>query len=44
MELSLLFLFLILFAIAVVFITILFNKLGEDFNSFLEAKFPNVEE
>lgn len=44
MEVSLFFLFIVLFAIAVVFITILFNKLGEDFNSFLEAKFPNVEE
>lgn len=44
MELSLFFLFIVLFAIAVVFITILFNKLGDDFNSFLETKFPNIEE
>lgn len=44
MELSLFFLFIVLFAIAIVFITILFNKLGDNFNSFLEAKFPNVED
>ena len=44
MELSLFFLFIVLFAIAVVFITLLFNKLGGDLNSFLEAKFPNIKE
>ena len=44
MELSLFFLFIVLFAIAVVFITILFNKLGSNLNSFLEVKFPNIKE
>nr|DAN37384.1 MAG TPA: hypothetical protein [Crassvirales sp.] len=44
MELSLFFLFLILFATALMCIIILFNKLGNDLNSFLEAKFPNVKE
>jgi hypothetical protein len=44
MELSLFFLFIVLFAIALVFIILLFNKLGSDLNSFLEAKFPNIKE